>query len=84
MLSESKSENKIKSILKNSRSKSKNKNKSKSKPKSSKIQNNIKYKKEEVSFLQEKLKECETKLRTVNNKFNNEKYILNKNKKKLE
>ena len=30
-------------------------------------------KKEEVSFLQEKLKECETKLRTVNNKFNNEK-----------
>ena len=40
-------------------------------------------KKEEVSFLQEKLKECETKLRTVNNKFNNEKYILNKNKKNL-
>ena len=46
MLSESKSANKIKSILKNSKSKnkSKRKSKSKSKPNSSKSQNNIKYK----------------------------------------
>ena len=38
-------------------------------------------KKEEVNILQEKLKVCESKLRTSNHNLNYEKYILNKIKK---
>ena len=40
-------------------------------------------KKEEVSILQGKLKEYESKLRTTNHKLNYEKYILNKTRKSL-